>query len=628
MRPGYYDFRELVTGKKSFRVPDYQRNYSWETKHLDDLWRDLENVKKNHFYGTIILEKTEEDEVLEIVDGQQRLTSALILLNELARNLQKEDPVKAEEIRRYYILDPSRSFKLVLMGADGGFFKDYLHTDLEDNVDVVLSKLEPESPSQKRLRNAVLYFSRQLDEKKKEISEGKSEFESFSQYCRNLHGTIESLDLMVYPVESRTRAVQVFSITNDRGKGLTNLEKTKSFLMEQLFLFETKEKLEEMLDFVQRKFQQMYEWVDRINDDEFSSNIEEDQIQRFHFILWDEEWTGSYGKRYYQSYLKEVKKRFREMEKNEKNVIAKKVVEYTEDLWCSFQAMYRLMLRKRENTKIDRQIEERLERLLAIGRLGNFYPLLITSYRKYEEGEFNKKEFCRILERIETFIFRVYSVMQKPANTARIPFYKLARKLHKNGIGPQATLVEIGAETILSEIGKETHERCNDDALKEILKKKNLFDYYGSARKNELRYLLYFYEKSLEDEGYEGLSPPLLLFVKNLWQNKPSGEIVTIEHVWPQNDALLNLNKEEKKLHAEYKHRLGNLAYMTGPWNSSQQNQPVIKKLGAYKKSKIRMLNEIAEIVEREGWKKDQIEERGEKMISKILEIWPDPKSN
>ncbi|KXA95586.1 hypothetical protein AKJ36_00135 [candidate division MSBL1 archaeon SCGC-AAA259I07] len=617
----------MVTGKNSFKVPKYQRNYSWDEENQEDLWRDLENIGSDHFFGTIILEETDEDGAYNVVDGQQRLTTVLILLNELARKLEKEDSENVDEIRDYYIFGPSSRFKLKLMGDDGGFFKDYLEIEAEEDIETVLSQLDSNSPSQKRLRNAIVYFNNKLEEKEEEIS--NDEFDNFQVYCENLQEIIESLELMVYPVESRTRAVQVFSITNDRGKILTNLEKTKSFLMEQIFTYrEDEEEQEEDIKLIQRKFQEMYEFVDKINDKENIPNFKEDRIQRFHFILWDKQWTGAYEKRYYQRHFEELKKRFRDVvEDSEEEEILQNVLDYTKDLWHSFLDLYRLLLRKKEDTKIDSDIEAKVERLLAIGRLGNFYPLLITSYRKYEEGDFSKEDFLKILDRIETFIFRVYSVKQRPANTARIPFYKLARKVHTGGVSAQQTLTGIGADTILSKLEEEIHDRCPDETLREILQRNDLFDYYGSGRKDELRYLLYFYESKLEEEGYEGLNPPLLLFVKNKWHEKPSGEEVTIEHIWPQNSDQLNLSEEEEDEHEDCVNKLGNLAYMTGPWNKSKQNQAPDNKVDSYQASKVRMLNAAAETIEEEGWRKKQIVDRENEMIEKILKIWPDPES-
>lgn len=51
--------------KKLFRIPDYQRGYSWEEEQLDDLWNDLENIRMDspsscHFTGVITYENISE----------------------------------------------------------------------------------------------------------------------------------------------------------------------------------------------------------------------------------------------------------------------------------------------------------------------------------------------------------------------------------------------------------------------------------------------------------------------------------------------------------------------------------------------------------------------------------------
>ena len=84
------DFAEL-------RVADYQRNYNWEREQLLDLWSDLiETVETSepHFFGSLILEKKDAKagrNTAEVVDGQQRLTTLLILVARLRDELVRID---------------------------------------------------------------------------------------------------------------------------------------------------------------------------------------------------------------------------------------------------------------------------------------------------------------------------------------------------------------------------------------------------------------------------------------------------------------------------------------------------------------------------------------------------------
>ena len=90
----------------AFRIPDYQRGYSWGEDELNDLWDDLGSLLpgQDHYTGMLSLkvvnpsdiEKnikdlwTDEqwisrrgDNIYEIIDGQQRLTTLIILINEI-----------------------------------------------------------------------------------------------------------------------------------------------------------------------------------------------------------------------------------------------------------------------------------------------------------------------------------------------------------------------------------------------------------------------------------------------------------------------------------------------------------------------------------------------------------------
>jgi uncharacterized protein with ParB-like and HNH nuclease domain len=122
---------ELLTVSKIFsenlfRIPDYQRGYSWEESHLNDFWSDLEQLVegKSHYTGVITLEsvpatvwETWEDDAWVIqsrrytpyyvVDGQQRLTTITILLQCIIEAVKEPElnytPI--DTIKKKYIFD-------------------------------------------------------------------------------------------------------------------------------------------------------------------------------------------------------------------------------------------------------------------------------------------------------------------------------------------------------------------------------------------------------------------------------------------------------------------------------------------------------------------------------------------
>ena len=120
---------------KLFRIPDYQRGYAWLDQQLRDFWEDLINLQPDRYHYTGLLSMKElsrkeakkldqEDQWLlesgfkpyHIVDGQQRLTTFVILLNEiiefvrsLPENTEKVMMKSFSAMRLFEIYDPSIS---------------------------------------------------------------------------------------------------------------------------------------------------------------------------------------------------------------------------------------------------------------------------------------------------------------------------------------------------------------------------------------------------------------------------------------------------------------------------------------------------------------------------------------
>ena len=86
---------EQVFEDRLFIIPSYQRGYSWGKSQRADLLSDIENVRSQdfkHFTGTLVAAQIGQSDVLEIVDGQQRLTSLLLLINVILKYAVGIDP--------------------------------------------------------------------------------------------------------------------------------------------------------------------------------------------------------------------------------------------------------------------------------------------------------------------------------------------------------------------------------------------------------------------------------------------------------------------------------------------------------------------------------------------------------
>src|SRR5215218_631094 len=121
------------------RVPDYQRGYAWDVRNWDDFLDDLDLLEpgKQHYTGTLVLhspnggrQRRDEEgrnyEIFHIVDGQQRLTTIVLLLDALRREVARVGKLKlAEGIKKNYISVPDFDYGRPL-------FKLQLNRDTHD----------------------------------------------------------------------------------------------------------------------------------------------------------------------------------------------------------------------------------------------------------------------------------------------------------------------------------------------------------------------------------------------------------------------------------------------------------------------------------------------------------------
>lgn len=95
---------QLLDGAKQFIVPIFQRDYSWGTKHCQQLWNDIlrvgsDHATRAHFLGSVVYIAAEDNQAAIprwlVIDGQQRLTTVTLLLTAL-RDRLKAEPTEGE----------------------------------------------------------------------------------------------------------------------------------------------------------------------------------------------------------------------------------------------------------------------------------------------------------------------------------------------------------------------------------------------------------------------------------------------------------------------------------------------------------------------------------------------------
>lgn len=136
----------LEDPKMFFRIPVYQRNYKWSEIQCKKLLDDLETIlfqlsekPKKHFLGIIVLicfqDYGSAGHIYDVIDGQQRLTTLLIVLKALSDCLNKEDSLKAQ-LEKIYKTEKSTSTKNYKLKSQAKDFEQF-NGLVEDKIDAL-----------------------------------------------------------------------------------------------------------------------------------------------------------------------------------------------------------------------------------------------------------------------------------------------------------------------------------------------------------------------------------------------------------------------------------------------------------------------------------------------------------
>lgn len=231
----FINFNAVIGNGKSYQVPIYQRDYSWEKDHWEDLWNDIEDIPqdKTHYLGYLVLQPVENEiQSFLIIDGQQRITTLSLLSLAVAKLLKdwadggvenEQNLARYEEARKRYIGNYSLSRlttdpKLRLNRNNNDFYLSFL---LKLRRPTAISKLKP---SQKLLQQAFDYFYENLSEKFKENKSG----EELSEFLDRIIGN--GLIFTIIEVQNDLDAFKVFETLNARGVKLSTADLLKNYL--------------------------------------------------------------------------------------------------------------------------------------------------------------------------------------------------------------------------------------------------------------------------------------------------------------------------------------------------------------------------------------------------------------
>ncbi|MCQ2688055.1 DUF262 and DUF1524 domain-containing protein [Helicobacter pylori] len=346
-----------------FVIPIYQRVYSWEKEHCEQLWDDIIKIGGNdkmngHFIGSIlyVLDGNTPSSPLLIIDGQQRLTTITLLFIALRNHLSEEveilEKFSREKIESYLInsnKDGDKKFRLILSESD----KDTLLSLIDKD------RKKPSEPSSKIMEN----------------------FKLFEEWIRKNTDKLETIfkgldKLMVVEISlerGKDNPQLIFESMNSTGKDLTQTDLIRNYIL---------------MGLEPKKQEIFYKKYWRAMEEDFKQN--ETLFNQFvrHYLTIKTRDIPNINKVY------KAFKRYQQERGIETEALLQDLQKY-----CGFFCQIAF---KKED---DKELNKALSFLVDL-EMDVVYPLLLELYSDYSDGVLSKQDFIPIIYLTESYICR------------------------------------------------------------------------------------------------------------------------------------------------------------------------------------------------------------------------------
>lgn len=233
IQPQYLTLAKLLDGRL-FRIPEYQRAYSWTRHQREDLFGDISRMhakgaSEGHFMAAVVCLRrgtqilgTDEFHVVDVVDGQQRLTTLIILLRSITLALNRKDKKEAklaEELGELLVKIEADELLLLQTNHDSSHhFATFLRAGKAS------SPATAKTIADRELLGAIEDCTAFVDEWKQ-----KDGLSSLAALLKN------RLFFLLHEIEEEKAVYTVFEVLNSRGLVVSWLDRLKSILMGAAF---------------------------------------------------------------------------------------------------------------------------------------------------------------------------------------------------------------------------------------------------------------------------------------------------------------------------------------------------------------------------------------------------------
>ncbi|MBZ7683019.1 DUF262 domain-containing protein [Klebsiella oxytoca] len=567
---------DLLSVKRKYLIPRNQREFSWEKLQIEEFWDDVtRNINYNnehgrfefneYFLGTIVLSGQETSGVLDIIDGQQRLTIITITLSLASRILKEIGYEKAgESVFNTYIVAPPTSIlqkeepTAKIEKSNGKDFfrlkfqadKDYnpnIQYEEDEKLDkagkLILDKLKKKNACQllNKSRVGVKYSNLEYANCLESIIKMLTDY---LKMVRILVGTSED-------------AYDIFEVLNARGISLSSIDLIKNKILQHCTQTYP-------ADFAKQK------WADI--DDKLVENVSNPSITDFVRTWWLSKY-GYVGKdQLYRSFKKLISD----------DSLSVKPQDFLNELHAEIDSYIKIVAPKDEDWKQQDQktIYESLKALdifdITVAR-----PFIMAAIRlrKNKPRALTQTQFIDILRSIERFHFRFNAICKARPSGIDLMYSGFAVKLSKCTNAREV-------KTLLTEISNTINEKMPSES--EFLGKFTQNLWYTNSKSTQKKLINYVFERlEISKRGTRELKHGL----------------VSLEHIGSQS------NFDEKHVG-----KIGNLIPLCFNLNEDCKNYPFPQKLEKYKESELINVQEFIQLYNGAEWTKDNVDQRSEQL--------------
>ncbi len=590
-----------------FHVPDYQRGYAWGQDQWKDLLEDLDTLTddNDHFTGLLVLHENHDSAlhvrtrgivkpIYDVVDGQQRLTTVVILLNELRREMASlgiEDLTEiADSIADTYLYEPGPGKqivpKLVLDANNDRFFT---HNVLGiDGTDLLGAEIQ----SHTNMQAAGQYFRDYL------LKMRKDRGERYPGDLERLYDKIaKQMKVMVYRLRSEADAGVVFESMNNRGKKPNNLDLVKNYL-----LYLASKLGPDCCPKLTQEINQAWTTLFKQLSAAKRADDEESLLQNHWITIYDYDrrhWHGSDSVKQRFPLVRYLGRYDELYEDLEKYILT---LQNASVAFCDASApdqdSFQIFATQPDLRK---QIIRTSQKLVRMDILRPFLPLLIAIRLRYPD---DAQMYLDAIQLCELYAFRVFRIAGKRPNNGETLFFRLANQLFDE---------KMHFSDVQDAIRRDLLEACSDALFAKSFDLDEISPWYV---KISPKYFLYEYEEHLF-----GTQAPVIN-----WETIFQGKDKTIEHILPQNpeDQGYWADRFTPEQREKYKHMLGNLTLTED--NSYLGRKSFTDKKGmiglahrCYANSNLRIERDLAGIID---WTPTEIEKRQRLLAEWALDRW------